>query len=530
MAATANSNPSPSLSSSSAAISPSSTRAVLPPWSGGVRRPESESTGAPKSPVETGERSFSSAPEIPAENSENGGNAGGKRPAWNKKPSNGPVENGGPGPVVMGSSAAWPTLSETKNKAPPKLSSSDSSKSLPDSGSVSSPQVIASESSSLSIAPPVQSLPQSSSASPKPTTSSLSHNSMPNHGRPARQKSMKRDSGGNSQANGGFSHQPSSAVEGSHNHNHNSSKPTSGGASDSSGRDNIQNHGHRDPGSRNASGDHPQPRNSYRRGGGGSHSRGDGSHQNYGGRRDDQDRGNHDWNHQRSFNGRDSTMQPRVSPRGFVRTQPVPPPFVHTPPMRPYMNPMGVELPLYYVPGSVPFVAPAPVYIHAAPDPQLHTKIVNQIDYYFSNENLIKDTFLRKQMDSQGWVNVGLIAGFKKVKELTENVQHILDAVRSSTVIEVQGEKIRKRDDWVRWIIPTTLQDSTASGSQSPNSPTTATLPAQFQNLKVDEKTIDQNHSKAQLDVNAATIFRSSSGDLHSPSKSVKDGASSSGC
>lgn len=161
---------------------------------------------------------------------------------------------------------------------------------------------------------------------------------MPNHGRPTRQKSMKRDGGGNPQTNGGTSHQPSSPSEGSHNYNHSSPKPNFGGGSDSFGRETIQNHGNRESGSRNASGDHPQPRNSFRRGGGGSHSRGDGAHQNYGGRRGDQDRGNHDWNHQRSFNGRDAQ---RVSPRAYVRPPPagVAAPFA-APPMRPtFINP-----------------------------------------------------------------------------------------------------------------------------------------------------------------------------------------------
>lgn len=33
-----------------------------------------------------------------------------------------------------------------------------------------------------------------------------------------------------------------------------------------------------------------------------------------------------------------------------------------------------------------------------------------------SDENLIKDTYLRQKMDEQGWVPISLIAGFKKVE------------------------------------------------------------------------------------------------------------------
>lgn len=501
MAATANNHP-PSSSSSSAAVtmsprSVSTTQTVVsPPWTQIVRGPESESAPPSPSASAEGERSSTPVAEIPVENAENGGNAGGKKAVWNKKPPNGPVENGGPGPVVMGPAEAWPALSES-TKASSKPSSSDSSRNLPDLGSASSPQVTGMESSSLSIAP-VQSLPQSSSVSPKATTSNLNHNPMPNFGRPARQRSMKRD-GGNPHTNGGFSHQPLSAVEGSHNHS--STRPSSGGGFDGS-RDNIQYHVHREPVSRNASGDHPQQR-SYRRGSGGSHARGDGSHQNYGGRRGDHDRGNHDWNLVRSFNGRDSTVQQRVAPRGYVRPPTVSASYVYPTPMPPFMNPMGVaEMPMVYLPGGVPYGPVAPVFIHPGIDPQLNAKIVHQIDYYFSNENLIKDEYLRKNMDEHGWVPVTLIANFNKVTQLTENIQQILDAVRSSTVVEVQGDKIRKRDDWLRWIMSPSVQFSTASGPQSPMSPTISTLSAHIQNIKVDEKTTDQNQPKGQLDVN----------------------------
>lgn len=532
MAATANSNPSSSLSSSAATLSPRSLplgRTGSPPWAQIVRGPESESIGAPISPSASGGgNSFPAmVAEIPAETSENGGNAGAKKLAWNKKPTNVAVDNGGPGPVVMGPAEAWPALSES-TKASPKPSSSDSSKILADTGSISSSQVTGTESSSQSVASSVQSQSQSSSTSPKPTSSNLNHNSMPNHGRPTRQKSMKRDGGGNPQTNGGTSHQPSSPSEGSHNYNHSSPKPNFGGGSDSFGRETIQNHGNRESGSRNASGDHPQPRNSFRRGGGGSHSRGDGAHQNYGGRRGDQDRGNHDWNHQRSFNGRDAQ---RVSPRAYVRPPPagVAAPFA-APPMRPtFINPLvDFYLPsMTFVP-SAPIVptVPPPVFLHTGPDP---LRIMTQIEYYFSNENLIKDTYLRQNMDGHGWVPMTLVANFKKVMELTQNIQQILDAVRSSTKVEVQGDKIRKRDDWMRWIMPASVQFPTAaSGSQSPRSPTIAALSSHIQAVKLDDKVIDQDHPKGQLDVNAVTVSRSSSGDMNVPLQSGKDGASSS--
>ncbi|KAI3699342.1 hypothetical protein L2E82_43592 [Cichorium intybus] len=87
-------------------------------------------------------------------------------------------------------------------------------------------------------------------------------------------------------------------------------------------------------------------------------------------------------------------------------------------------------------------------------DPDLHSKIVKQIDYYFSDENLVKDIYLRKNMDEQGWVSVNLIASFKKVLCLTNDVRLILDIMRTSKVVEVKGEKMRKQTEWKRWILP----------------------------------------------------------------------------
>ncbi|PQM32977.1 la-related protein 1C [Prunus yedoensis var. nudiflora] len=234
----------------------------------------------------------------------------------------------------------------------------------------------------------------------------------------------------------------------------------------------------------------------------GSHPRGDGSHHhNY---RRDQDRGGQDWNTHRNFNNRDNHIDPQRSVPRMMRphqTPPPPPPnaaqFIHQPQMRAFGGPIGFEMQpqLVYVthtphePLGVPFVAPMrhPM-VFPAPDPQLHTKIINQIDYYFSNDNLIKDTFLRRNMDDQGWVRIKLIAGFNKVMNLTDNIQLILDAMRMSTVVEVQGDKIRRRNDWMRWVMPT-AQPPNASGSQALGKSGQDILSAQIQSIALDEKT-----------------------------------------
>ncbi|KAK1410488.1 hypothetical protein QVD17_37025 [Tagetes erecta] len=407
------------------------------------------------------------------ESDNSGGNVS-KKPVWNRA-SNGVVDAVSP---VMG--AAWPALGES-TKPTFKSSSSESLKSLSD-GSV----------------PPVLQVTGSSSPSHKQAAANnLNSTSTPNHVAPAKQRSMKRG-GGNSNANAsanGVVAQPppptsyDSVVEPLHN--------TSGKLGNAAEQPSPRDHAHKDSpkggfGSQSHSGnDHHHPRGSYRRGNGGSY------HHNYGGKRD-HDRGNPEWNqHSRSFNNRDTHLQSqRGFSRGYIRpsvhtSAPFIPPSMHVP-VQPFGNNVmypDVAHPFVYVggplPPAMPFGPQLPQMYFAGHDPLLYANIVNQIDYYFSNENLVRDTYLRKNMDEQGWVSVGLIAGFKKVSYLTNDVQLILDAMRTSAVVEVQGDKIRRRNDWMKWIMPAPGQYS------NPSSPHTnhEGLVSQVQGLALHEPT-----------------------------------------
>lgn len=52
-----------------------------------------------------------------------------------------------------------------------------------------------------------------------------------------------------------------------------------------------------------------------------------------------------------------------------------------------------------------------------APDADLIQKMVSQIEYYLSDENLVKDAFLLKHVrrNKMGYVNIKLLTSFKKV-------------------------------------------------------------------------------------------------------------------
>ncbi|KAG0335433.1 La ribonucleoprotein domain member 1 [Podila horticola] len=91
----------------------------------------------------------------------------------------------------------------------------------------------------------------------------------------------------------------------------------------------------------------------------------------------------------------------------------------------------------------------------ALADPEaLKAFILQQMEYYFSVENLCKDVYMRTQMDAEGYVPFSLIANFNRVKSLTTDHALIKETLKSSKVIEVSGDKIRKKGDWATWLFP----------------------------------------------------------------------------
>ncbi|KAL1918576.1 uncharacterized protein VTP21DRAFT_2598 [Calcarisporiella thermophila] len=90
--------------------------------------------------------------------------------------------------------------------------------------------------------------------------------------------------------------------------------------------------------------------------------------------------------------------------------------------------------------------------------------IRQQIEYYFSIENLCKDIFLRGQMDSEGFVPLQLLASFNRVKQLSAEVSVLSDALQTSQVVEVRGDKVRRREGWDFWLFK--HQDSRPADEQ----------------------------------------------------------------
>jgi hypothetical protein len=92
--------------------------------------------------------------------------------------------------------------------------------------------------------------------------------------------------------------------------------------------------------------------------------------------------------------------------------------------------------------------------------------VITQIEYYFSIKNLTKDLYLRKLMDSEGWVPLYAIASFRRMNILLTDEQYINEPLEtlnnivftiSNNVFERQfrpdGWYIRKAYGWEPWVL-----------------------------------------------------------------------------
>ncbi|KAI9171980.1 HTH La-type RNA-binding protein [Paramyrothecium foliicola] len=105
----------------------------------------------------------------------------------------------------------------------------------------------------------------------------------------------------------------------------------------------------------------------------------------------------------------------------------------------------------------------------AAPqwDTMVPPLLKTQIEYYFSIENLCKDVYLRKRMDSQGFVPLHFVAGFKRVRILSGDITLIRAICEESNEIEyVVGdddcERLRRRKGWEQFVMPLEERDELA--------------------------------------------------------------------
>ncbi|XP_055837531.1 uncharacterized protein LOC129905928 [Episyrphus balteatus] len=85
------------------------------------------------------------------------------------------------------------------------------------------------------------------------------------------------------------------------------------------------------------------------------------------------------------------------------------------------------------------------------PDDHLSEEIVEQVEFYFSNDSILKDAFLLKHVrrNKEGFVSLKLVSSFKRVRQLTKDWRVVGHAVRrKGKHIELNEEctKVRRID------------------------------------------------------------------------------------
>lgn len=154
----------------------------------------------------------------------------------------------------------------------------------------------------------------------------------------------------------------------------------------------------------------------------------------------------------------------------------------------------------------------------------MKTYLKQQIEYYFSVENLCKDIYMRQQMDKDGYVNLVTLLKFKRIKSLINVAQDvdkksgstskyddvwstnlIVNSLNNSEAVEVKKNgndiKLRKKYDWNNWLNPDLKKDDKKDvddvdvlGGDDDNEWTTITSRKQKKNLKSNVEKEKQNN------------------------------------
>ena len=75
--------------------------------------------------------------------------------------------------------------------------------------------------------------------------------------------------------------------------------------------------------------------------------------------------------------------------------------------------------------------------------------VLKQVQYYFSDENLAGDSFMREKIatDPEGWVALSVVLNFNRMARMQLSVEEAAGILGASTELEVdgRGERLRRR-------------------------------------------------------------------------------------
>ncbi|ORX49291.1 hypothetical protein BCR36DRAFT_412811 [Piromyces finnis] len=156
----------------------------------------------------------------------------------------------------------------------------------------------------------------------------------------------------------------------------------------------------------------------------------------------------------------------------------------------------------------------------------MKTYLKQQIEYYFSVENLCKDMYMRQQMDKDGYVHLSTLLKFKRTKSLIDIAKDvdkksgseatyddvwesnlIVDSLDNGDVVEIKKNeneiKLRKKYDWKNWLNPDLTEDKNEDDinvlGDEDNEWTTITSRKQKKNSKNGAEKVKQSNNDDDL-------------------------------
>ncbi|XP_045106976.1 LOW QUALITY PROTEIN: nascent polypeptide-associated complex subunit alpha, muscle-specific form-like [Portunus trituberculatus] len=111
-------------------------------------------------------------------------------------------------------------------------------------------------------------------------------------------------------------------------------------------------------------------------------------------------------------------------------------------------------------PPGTPAATPAPGQMAPPPPPQqplsreqIKQLVAQQVEYFFSRENLSSDPYLISQMDSDQYVPVYILANCTQFKTITKDHSIIVEALKESPFVQLDEERNRVRPNYKRCIV-----------------------------------------------------------------------------
>lgn len=139
--------------------------------------------------------------------------------------------------------------------------------------------------------------------------------------------------------------------------------------------------------------------------------------------------------------------------------------YGNSPGMPQSLAPLQTDMQAYGLPQQMPMqqgIMSAMPYNDQLGSYAVLSMVMSQMEYYFSIDNLCKDLYLRKNMDSQGWVLLSVVANFKRIKQLAgddqplETLRMVCGHVKNLEYMQSPDgeERVRRREGWKDFVLP----------------------------------------------------------------------------